>query len=150
MFRTARNIVSQAVIPALRQSLGGTERRHGHFRMVVGLMIGNKKPNSSGKKELVGFAEMATMHLNSQVQQFAGSTHGQRVSGRTSKMPIGTAGNPYFEYFTTPVEAPTTKTHHLLGMIRQISQASLTADFSGKLNSALQKRIRESKTKHSL
>ena len=59
-------------------------------------------------------------------------------------MPIGAVGNPHFEDFTNPVEAPTAKTHHLLWMIRQIRHAPLTADFSGKLNLHSIKRIRES------
>ena len=50
-FSAGRNIVSPTVIPAHRQSLGETERRRGHFRMAVGHMVGNKKPNSSGRKE---------------------------------------------------------------------------------------------------
>ena len=65
------------------------------------------------------------------------------VFGMTPKIPIGTVGSPHFEDFTTPVEAPTTKTHQLIGVIQKIRQASLFADFSGKLNSALRKRIRE-------
>ena len=71
-------------------------------------------------------------------------THGGRVTGATPKMPIDTVGNPHFEDFANPADASTTKTHHLLGLIPQIRQASLTADFIGKLNSALRKRIRES------
>ena len=45
-FCTARNIVAQAVIPGHRQSLGETERRRGHYRMIIGHMVGNKKPLS--------------------------------------------------------------------------------------------------------
>ena len=96
----------------------------------------------------MGFSAMNTMRLNSHVQQFDGSTHGRRVFGRTPKMPIGTVGSPHFEDIMNPVEAPTTKTHHLVGVIHQIRQASLIAYFSGKLNSALRKRSRESKMGH--
>ena len=89
-FRTSRNIALQTVIPGHRQSLGGTERRRGHFRMTIGHMVGNKKPNSSGRKEWRGFAAMAMMRLNSQVRQFEGFTPRQRDFGRTPKMQIGT------------------------------------------------------------
>ena len=60
-------------------------------------------------------------------------------------MPIAAVGDPHIVYFMNPVEAPAAKTHHWLGGIRQIRQASLTADFSGKLNLSPNKRIRESK-----
>ena len=80
---------------------------------------------------------MTTMRLNSQVRQFGGFTPGKRVSGRTPKMPIDKVGNPHFGDFTNPVEASSTKTHHLIGVIQQIRQESLSSDFSGKLNLAL-------------
>ena len=143
-FRTDRNIVSQTVIPGHHQSLGATERRRGHFRLIVDHMIGNKKPNSSGREEWMEFAAMATMRLNSQVRQFGGFTPWKVIFGRAPKMPIGPVGNPHFEDFTNPAEASTTKTHHLIGIIQKIRQASLSAYFSGKLNSELRKRIRES------
>ena len=92
-----------------------------------------------------GFSAMTMMHLNSHVRQFGGFTPGQRVFGRAPKMPIGAVGNPHFDDFTNPVEASYAETHHLLGTSRQIIQASLAAHFSGKLNWALRKRIRESK-----
>ena len=50
-FRTARNIVLQTVIPGHHQSLGGAERRHGLFRSIMDHAIGNKKTNSSSRKE---------------------------------------------------------------------------------------------------
>ena len=78
-FRTVRNIVSQTVIPGNRRSLGATERRRGHFRTIIDHMIGDKKPNSSGRTEWRGFAAMAMMHLNSHVLQFGGFAHGQKV-----------------------------------------------------------------------
>ena len=95
-------------------------------------------------KEWAGFPDMPTTHLNSQVQQFDGFTTGQRVFGGTPKMPIGTAGSPNFEDFTNPKEAQTPKTRHLLGIIRQIRQASQTADFNGKLNLRLNRRFTQS------
>ena len=90
------------------------------------------------------------MLLNSQVEQFGGFTHGQSVFGRTPKMPIGAVGNPHFEDYTNPVGEPTAETHHLLGAIQQIRQASLTAYFSGILDLALRKRIRESENREFL
>ena len=74
---------------------------------------------------------MAMMRLNSQVRQFGGFAHGRRVFDRDPNMPIVAAGSPHFEDFTNPVEAPTAKTHHLSGAIRQIRLAPLTAHLSG-------------------
>ena len=91
------------------------------------------------------FAEMAMMRLNAQVRQFGGFTPGGRVFGRTQKMSTGAVGNPHFADFMNPVGAPTTKSHHSIGVIQQTRQASLIAYFSGKLNSALRQRIPESK-----
>ena len=39
---------------------------------------------------------MTTLRLNSQAQQYGGFTPGQRVTGRTPKLPIGAVGNPNF------------------------------------------------------
>ena len=93
----------------------------------------------------MGFSAMAMMRLNSQVRQFYGFAHGERVFGRPPKMPIGAVCNPHFLDFTSPIASPTAKSHHLLGASHQIRQPSLTAGSSGKLNSASRKRIRESK-----
>ena len=49
-FCNARYIVPHTVIPGRHQSLGATERRRGHCRMIIDHMIGRKKPNSSGGK----------------------------------------------------------------------------------------------------
>ena len=123
-FRTTRNIVLQTVIPGHRQSLGATARRRALFRSIIDHAVGNRKPNSLSSKEWEGFAEMATMRLNSQVRQFGGFKPGQRVFGRTPKIPIGATGNPHFEDFTNPEDARTDKTHELIGAIRKIRQAS--------------------------
>ena len=53
-FRTARNIAPQTVIPRHHQSLGASERRRGHFRMIIDHMVGNKKPNSLAHKGIFG------------------------------------------------------------------------------------------------
>ena len=108
-FRTSRNITLQTVIPGHHQSLGATERRHGHFRGILDHIIGNRKSNFLPSKDRKEFSAMAALHLNSQVQQYDGFTPGQRVFGRTPKLPIGTAGNPNFSDFMKPVTAPTTK-----------------------------------------
>ena len=42
-FRTARNIALQTEIPGHHQSLGTAESRCGHFRMIIGHIIGNRK-----------------------------------------------------------------------------------------------------------
>ena len=72
---------------------------------------------------------MTMMHLNSQVQQYDGFTPAQLVFGRTPKLPIGTIGNPFFEDFMNPAEAPTAETQNLIPAIYEIRQASLQADF---------------------
>ena len=85
---------------------------------------------------------MTTMRLYSQAQQYDGFTPRQRVFGRTPKLPIWEIDNPFFEDFTNPAEAPATKTQWFLSVIRQIRQASLNADFSNKLNTALTRMVR--------
>ena len=114
-FCTARNIISQAAIPGHRQSLGATERRRGLLRTIIDHAIGNRKPNSLGRKEWKEFSAMTTMRLNPQVRQFGGFATGQSVFGRTPEMPIGAVCNPHFEDFANPKEARETETHHLLG-----------------------------------
>ena len=141
-YRTARNIVLQTVIPGRRQSLGETERRRALFRSITDHAIGNKKPNSLSNKEWAEFESVPMMRLNSQVRQFGGFAPGRRVSGRTPKMPIWDIGNPFFEDFTNPPEAPATKVHGLLSVIRKIRQASLNAYFSNKLSTVLTRRVR--------
>ena len=95
-FRTSHNITLQAVIPGHHQSLGATERTHALFRGIIDRVIGNRKSNCLPNKEWVEFPDMASLHLNSQVQQYDGFTPGHRVFGRTPKLPIGAAGNPNF------------------------------------------------------
>ena len=114
----------QTVIPANRQSLGATERRRRLFRTTMDRVIGNKKPKNLGNKEWKEFAEMTTMRLNSQVQQYDGSALGETVFGRTPKLPIAVFGNPLFEDFTNPAEATTTETHGLLIIIHKIRRPS--------------------------
>ena len=71
-------------------------------------------------------------------------TRGESIWGGAPKMPIGTARSPNFEDFTNPKEPQTTKTHHLVVVIRQIGQASHRADFNRILNLALGRRFRQS------
>ena len=96
-----------------------------------------------------GFAAMKTMRLNSQVQQFGGFAPGQRVFGRTPKKPIAAVGNPHFDDFANPKEARAEETHHSLGAMREIRQASINGDFVNKLNLRLHKRVREAKMENS-
>ena len=112
------------------------------FRTIIDRAIGNKKPENLSNKEWGEFAAMTTMRLNSQVRQFEGFAPGRRVFGRTPKMPIWDIDNPFFEYFTSPVEEPKTKVHGLLSVIRKIRQASLNADFINKLSAALTRTVR--------
>ena len=83
---------------------------------------------------------MTMMRLNSQVQQYDGFTPGERVFGRARKLPIGAFGNPFFEYFMNPLEAPAEKTHNLISIIFKIRQASLKADFQSKMDTPLIRR----------
>ena len=87
-FCNARNITLHAVIPGHRQSLGATERRHGLFRTIIDHVIGNRKPNSLGRKEWDVFAAMTMMRLNSLVRKFGGFAPGRRVCGGAFEMPI--------------------------------------------------------------
>ena len=66
--------------------------------------------------------------------------------GRTPKIPICTIGNPFFEDFTNPIEAPATKVHGLISVIRKIRQASLNAYFRNKLSTTLRSRVRGTKS----
>ena len=100
--------------------------------MIIDHIIGNRKSNGSKRKEWEEFPAMTMMHFNSQVQRFSGFAHGQRVFGRAPKSPIGAVSNPHFSDFANPKEAQETETHHLLGIIHQIRQASSTADVNGK------------------
>ena len=101
-FCTDRNIISQAVIPGRHQSLGATERRHAHFRGIIDHMVGNRNPNISTPTQWREFSAMDVLRLNSKVQQYGGFTLGQRVFGRTPKLPIGTVGNPNFSDCMSP------------------------------------------------
>ena len=82
------------------------------------------------------FGATNTMRLNSQAQKFDGCATGKRVFGRTPKMTIGTVRGLHFDDSMNPMEPQTTKTHHLLGVIRKIRQASVTEDFNGKIEFA--------------
>ena len=107
---TARNVILQTAIPGHHQSLGATERRLGLFRTIIDHVTGGRKHKKLNNKEWKEFSPMTMMHLNSQVRQYGGFTPGQRVFGRTPKLPIGTIDNPFFWDFTNPADAPTTET----------------------------------------
>ena len=89
---------------------------------------------------------MTTMQLNSHVRQFEGFAPRRRIFGRAPEIPTEAIGNPHFEDYTKPREAPTAKTHQILGVIQEIRQASINADFDNKLNMALHRRLRETKS----
>ena len=114
--------------------------------MIIDRVIGNKKPKHSGNKERQEFAGVATMRQNSQAQQYDVCTGGRRVnSGRAPKLPIRETDNPLSGDFTNTVEAPKTKIHGLLSVIRKIRQLSLYAYFSNKLHATLNRTARNSK-----
>ena len=50
-FCTARNIISQTVIPGHLQSVGETARRHGLFRTIIDHVVGNRNENMLGRQE---------------------------------------------------------------------------------------------------
>ena len=144
-FRTARNIILQAAIPGHHQSFGATERRHRLFRAIIDHVVGERKPKKLSNTELKEFSSMTMMHMYSQVQHYDGFTPGQRVFGRTPKLPIGTIDNPFFEDFMNPVDAPAAKTQNLISTIYEIRQASPKADFRNKTNTTLIRRVRNTK-----
>ena len=123
--------------------MGRRGGRLGLFRPTIDHAVGNKKPNSSSRKEW-GFSEMATVRLNSHVRRFGGFAKGG--SARTPKMPIVAIGSPHLVYFTNPKESPTTKTHQLCDVIRKLRQSSLNADFDNKLNANSRRRFRDAKS----
>merc|ERR1712112_176904 len=145
-FCTHRNITLQTVIPGHHQSLGATERRHGHFRGILDHIIGNRKSNCLSHKEWKDFSAMTALHLNSQVQLYDGFTPGKRVFGRTPKLPIGTVGNPNFPDFMKPVTAPTTKTLSLLNTIFKYEKHLWKRILTEKMQLRLERRIRNFKT----
>ena len=63
------------------------------------------------------------MRLGPQVQQFGGLKPGKLVIGRDPKMPTGAVGNLHF-WIPRTQRGPSTKSHHLLGGIRQVRQSS--------------------------
>ena len=88
---------------------------------------------------------MTTMRLNSQVRQFYGLTHGQRVFGGAPKCRLGRWEVRILAIFKNPMDAQSIKTHHSLWANRQIRQASLTEDFNGKLDLCINRSFRQSR-----
>ena len=78
-----------------------------------------------------------------------GSHPGEEFSVGRQKWRLARLDIRILRIFTIPVEAPTAKNTSFVGAIPRIGKASHTADFSGKLNSASNKRIRESKMENS-
>ena len=50
-FCAPRNIDLQTVIPGHHQILVVTERRHGHFRMIIDRIVGNRQSNCLTRRE---------------------------------------------------------------------------------------------------
>ena len=111
--------------------------------MITHRIVGDRKACFLTRNGRSGFPATPMKHLNSRVRQHGGTTHEKRACVRAPKMPIGAVYNPYFTDFTNTKETPTTETNHLLGIIRQIRQASPDADFDGKLNLGLNRRFRQ-------
>ena len=128
-FRASRNITLQAAIPWHHQSLGATGRRRGYFRGIIERIIRNRKSNCLASKEWGEFSAMTAMRLNSQVRQFDGFTPGQRVFGRTPKLPIGAVRNPNFAEFMNPAAAPTAKSLSLASMVFSNSKSVFRSRF---------------------
>ena len=64
--------------------------------------------------------------------------YARETSFRTdAKMPIGTVGNPFRNYFTNPASPPVTQTHQVLAKLRDIRKSSLEIDFNEKFNRTL-------------
>ena len=102
-----------------------------HFRGIIDRIIGNRKSNCLSNKEWGEFSDMAALHLNSQVQQYDGFTPGQRLFGRTPKLPIGAAGSPNFRFH----EASCRSNHEIVEFDKydfQIRKAPSAAGFNGK------------------
>ena len=59
---------------------------------------------------------------------------------------LGAVGNPFFEDFMNPADAPTAKTHNLSSIIFKIREASLKADFQSKLDTSLIRMMGNAKT----
>ena len=86
------------------------------------------------------------IRLNSRVHQYGGFTSGRRVFGGAPKLPIGAAGNSFFEDFMHPAAKPTAKPQNLISTLLKIRHASLRADFQSKMGAALIRRVRNAKT----
>ena len=95
-FRNEGNITLQTAIPGRRQSLGSGERRHMYFKDIK-LQIIDKRMNRQTKPvDWQEYASLSMLHLDPQSLQYDGFTPGERVSGRTPRVPIGAAGKPIF------------------------------------------------------
>ena len=86
---------------------------------------------------------LSMLHLCPQSQQYDGFTPGQRVPGRTPKMPIGVTGDPSPCDFMNPADTPVAPTHQVRVELREMQQASLKIGFGGKFNMTLNQRVRE-------
>ena len=86
-FRDARNIIPQTVIPGHHQSLGATERRRGLFCTIIDHVIGNRKPNSLGRKERGGISgndDDALKFTGSEIWRFRAMKKGFRKDTRNA------------------------------------------------------------------
>ena len=112
------DITLQTFIHGHHQSLGATEWRHMYFRDISAQIKGRPKKIQNEPVDRGGYSAFATLQLNSQVRQYEGFTPGVGVSGRTPEMPIGTVGDPFYNYFRNPANSPVTQTHQVIAKLR--------------------------------
>ena len=76
------------------------------------------------------------IRLNSQAQRYGGFTHGNRDSGRTQKIPIGTVDIPHFKIPCISM-IPMPYKQNALVKLREIREASLQREPQEKFNLSL-------------
>ena len=81
------------------------------------------------------------MHFNSPAHQCDGFTPGRRVFGRTPKMPIGAAGNPFYNESMNPADSLVARARRVLAELREIQKDSQESDFNGKPNLSLRHQV---------
>ena len=149
-FCTDRKITLQTVTPGHIQILGSTEMSHRRFKETIHRINDNRTNRQIRPLGWQKYDALSMLHLNSKVQRYDCFTPGQRVFGRTHKLPIGTARNPNYSDFTHTKDDPVTQTHQVLAKLIELREASLESDFDGKFNIALNHRVRDMGSEESL
>ena len=94
-FRNEQDIALRTSIPGIHRSLVSTERRRRYFKDIT-LQINDKGDRQIRPVDRREIGALSTLRLIPQVGICADLTPRRRVSGRSPKMPIGSAGNPFF------------------------------------------------------